>query len=226
MITLRIPRAMGLNINLANWMTRIMGRLPGAEGPKRRLFQAAMRLGLKQVDWLHADHVIARHRLRALRDIFSDAGRQTLQLLFPGQDLGFGYPKGWVFGKDRTAGAQPSLFDFKPALRRGGRMPHFWLEDNNGRPISVLDLPTRMMAAGGAPCCILLRRGKAKRTPPNFDRIADRVLVVVDIFENEVTGDAGFSFHRMRPGFLPPSFEVLLRPDGHIAWLSTICNHS
>jgi hypothetical protein len=82
-----------------------------------------------------------------------------------------------------------------------------------------------MMGVGG-PCCVLLRSGKAKKIPPNFDRIANRVLVVVDLLENEVTGDAGFSFHESRPAFLPPSFEVLLRPDGQIAWLSTTCNHS
>jgi 2-polyprenyl-6-methoxyphenol hydroxylase-like FAD-dependent oxidoreductase len=30
---------------------------------------------------------------------------------------------------------------------------------------------------------------------------------------------AHFSFHRESPYFLPSSFVVLMRPDGHIAWM-------
>lgn len=54
---------------------------------------------------------------------------------------------------------------------------------------------------------------------------AGSLLGVVDHFVNVPVDEhipaqvAYFSFHQKRPVFLPPSFAVLMRPDGHIAWL-------
>ena len=86
-----------------------------------------MRLGLNQVGWLKSKHPIARRRRRAIRKIFEDAKQQTLQLLFPGQDLGFVYSRGWLAERDKSAPVGFAPFVFKRKLEIGGRMPHLLL---------------------------------------------------------------------------------------------------
>jgi 2-polyprenyl-6-methoxyphenol hydroxylase-like FAD-dependent oxidoreductase len=86
--TLKIPAAIGLDLNTANMLKQWIARIPGPQSLRRACFQSAMQLGLKQVDWLKSNFIIARRRLQAVGRIFEDAKQQTLQLLFPGQDLG------------------------------------------------------------------------------------------------------------------------------------------
>jgi hypothetical protein len=221
--TLLVPNAIGLNLNSANLLSRGIERIPGPQALKRACFHAAMQLGLKQVNWLKSNYLIFRRRRQAVRTIFEDAKHQTLQLLFPGQDLGFVYKEGWLAGGDISGTDQLDPLTFEPDLKLGGRMPHFWLADRNGQKISVLDLPSLMIGADRLPCYVLLIAGKAEMTPNVFDVIQIRQFqptVVAEIrLRSELHSKTHFSFHREIPLFLPSSFAVLIRPDGHIAWM-------
>jgi hypothetical protein len=88
-----------LDLNTAKGLSRWIERIPGPHTLKGVCFLAAMRLGLKQIDWLKSNKTIGSHRRRALCSIFEDAKHKSLQLLFPGQDLGFVYEKGWLTGR-------------------------------------------------------------------------------------------------------------------------------
>ena len=146
----------------------------------------AMRLGLKQVDWLKSNHLIAKHRRRVVCKIFSDAKQQTLQLLFSGQDLGFTYRKVWLVGQNMAAADQ--MNPFAPELKIGGRIPHFWLGDKNGQRISVLNLPTIVMGADGLPFYIMLRAGKEKMAIKDFNELSDQRIVSVSLSQSETPG--------------------------------------
>jgi hypothetical protein len=222
-ITLKIPAAIGLDLNNANMLNQWIARIPGPQSLRRACFIAAMHLGLKQVDWLQSNFIIARRRLQAVGRIFEDAKQQTLQLLFPGQDLGFVYRKGWLAGRDKSVTDRFDPLEFEPGLIVGGRMPHFWLDDKAGRQISVLDLPSLMIGPDRLPCYVLLVDGKADIDSQIFDVTKDRKFhPLINAIINsrlELPGAAHFSYCQGRPVFLPPSFAVLIRPDGHIAWL-------
>lgn len=222
-ISLRVPKAIGLDLQTANRLSRLIERIPGPCTIKRAVFRASMRLGLKQVDWLKAKHAIARRRRLALHNIFQDAKQQTLQLLFPGQDLGIVYRKGWLSGQDEAAAIRLDPFDYKPVLQTGGRMPHFWLENEHGLRISVLDLPSLMIGPEGMPLYVKLMDGDGEIFPKDFEAIEDmmfRPAAIVKIGSlSNVHSKVHFSFYPKRPEFLSRNFVVLMRPDGHIAWL-------
>ena len=145
------------------------------------------------------------------------------QLLFRGQDLGFVYKEGWLAGPDIHGTDQLDSLTFEPDLKLGGRMPHFWLADRDGQKISVLDLPSLMIGADRLPCYVFLIAGKAEKTSKIFDVTNNRNFQPIAIAEigmqSELQSKAQFSFHRESPYFLPSSFAVLMRPDGHIAWM-------
>ena len=223
--TLLIPRALGLDLNTANLLSRWMDRIPGPRALKHVCFHAAMQLGLKQIDWLTSSHFIGRHRRRAVRTVFEDAKNQTLQLLFPGQDLGFAYKQGWLAGRNKSGADQFDPFTFEPAFRLGGRIPHFWLVNRDDQKFSVLDLPLLMMGKDYMPCYVMLIAGKADQTPGAYDVTQNsefQPIVIAEIKQqSELKSKTHFSFPRIKPSFLPPHFAVLMRPDGHIAWLHT-----
>jgi hypothetical protein len=198
---------------------RLIRRLPEWHRLKRSLFQAAMHLGLKQVDWLKSDHLLARYRQRAIHKIFSDAKHQTLQLLFPGQDMGFVYGTGGLIGQKTRVRDRMNPFVLKPELRIGGRIPHFWLVDHNGRRKSALDLPTMVLDSDRVPKYVLLQAGKIQVTEREIDLPIGQSIVTVCISQSGSTAKNHYMYHIKRPAYLPPSFAVLIRPDGHIAWL-------
>ena len=218
-ITLKIPSAIGLNMKMLFRLNSLIRRLPELHRLKRSFFQAAMRLGLKQVDWLKSDHPVARYRRRAIHKIFSKAKHQTLQLLFPGQDIGFVYEKGWLFGQKSGLRDYMDPFTFEPGLKIGGRLPHFWLVDNDGRRKSVLDLPTIMLDSEKDPKYVMLQTGKTQIAERYLDQLPGRSIVSVRISQGESAKNDHFRFYLERPAFLPSSFAILIRPDGHIAWL-------
>ena len=218
-MTLRIPSAIGLHLNLANRLNNLINCLPGFHGLKRILFQSAMRLGLKQVNWLKSAHPIARYRQRKLRSIFDNVKHQTLQLLFPGQDMGFVYEKGWLFGHKTETRSQLNPYVFKPELKVGGRVPHFWLVDKNGRQLSVLDLPSMMQGSERNPKYVMLQDGRMKSADLKIDEFADQPYATVYISQSGLPEQANFIYYLKKPDFLPKSFAILIRPDGHIAWL-------
>ncbi len=223
--TLLIPSKIGLNLKTANRLSRWIGCLPVPPALKRACFQTAMLLGLKQIDWLKSNGAFVRRRRRAVGNIFKDVKQQTLQLLFPGQDLGFGYEAGWLSGRGKSAIDRFDPLEFKANLKLGGRMPHFWLDDIDGKQISVLDLPSLMIGEDRQPRYVMLVAGKADMAAKIHDVTKDskfHPIVIVEIIGHaQLKDEASFSFHHKRPDFLPPSFAVLMRPDGHIAWLHT-----
>jgi hypothetical protein len=172
----------------------------------------------QQIEWLKFNSPIARRRRRAVHKIFSDAKRQTLQLLFPGQDLGFTYTAGWLFGQNRNETASLDPFVFRPQLIVGGRMPHFWLVDHRGRRISTLDLPRRMMKAESLPCYVLLKAGNLKTDFHEFSGLKKQSIANVSVSGNQGHDKYHFSYDSDRPAFLPKAYAILIRPDGHIAW--------
>ncbi|MGD8647889.1 MAG: FAD-dependent monooxygenase [Desulfobacterales bacterium] len=223
--TLLIPRAIGLNWKSANLLCRWLDRIPAPHALKQICFDTAMRLGLNQINWLKGNHFIGRHRRQALRKIFKNAKLKTLQLLFPGQDLGFAYKQGWLAGRNNSAADQFDPFTFEPAFKLGGRIPHFWLVDRDGHKLSVLDLPLLMMGKDDIPCYVMLIAGKTDRAPEVYDVTQNsefQPIIIAEIKQlSELKSKTHFSFHQDRPVFLPPYFSVLIRPDGHIAWLHT-----
>jgi 2-polyprenyl-6-methoxyphenol hydroxylase-like FAD-dependent oxidoreductase len=221
LLTLRIPRAIGLNIVTVNGLIRFISHWPDLFMLKRLLFRGAMRLGLKQIEWLKFNSPITRRRQRAIHKIFSDAKRQTLQLLFPGQDLGFTYTNGWLFGQSMNETESLDPLVFKPLLVIGGRMPHFWLIDVRGRRISTLDLPRRMMKAEALPCYVLLKAGNLKTDINEFKGFNKQSIVDVYVSRKQGNDKHHFSYYLDRPAFLPNAYAVLMRPDGHIAWFKT-----
>jgi 2-polyprenyl-6-methoxyphenol hydroxylase-like FAD-dependent oxidoreductase len=221
--TLRIPSAIGLDLNTANRLSRWINRIPFPQTLKSACFQKAMQLGLKQVDWLKSNHVLAQKRRRAVSKIFIDAKQQTLQLLFPNQDLGFVYKKGWLAGQDKSVKDQFDPLKFTPELKRGGRMPHFWLTDKYGQQISVLDLPSLMIGPDSRPCYVMLVAAESHITSKIFNKAQiakfDPIIMVKIAELRDDQSQGHFSFHQKRPPFVPSPFAILMRPDGHIAWL-------
>ena len=220
--TLEVSSAIGLNLSAANVLSRSLALIPGPKSLKRPVFQTGMRLGLKQVGWLKSNHFIARLRRRALDRIFQDAKRRTLQLLFPGQDLGFIYREGKLDNRDKPFGEHLDPFEFKPGLIVGGRMPHFWIAATDGQRISVLDLPTCMMAADGKPRYVLLsvHDREATKKVDGFEFSEFQPIVKVTISTRaDAELSADYIIQQKIPEGLPESFGVLMRPDGHIAWL-------
>ena len=221
--TLLIPSAIGLNLNTANLLSRWIDCIPGPRALKHTCFHVAMKLGLKQIDWLKSNYSIGRHRRRSVRTVFEDAKHQTLQLLFPGQDLGFVYKEGWLAERDISGTDQLDPLTFESDLKLGGRVPHFWLVDRDGRKFSVLDLPLLMMGTDYIPCYVMLIAGKTEPTPELYDVTQNREFQPIIFAEikqqSELKSKTHFSFPQNRPVFLPPYFAVLTRPDGHIAWL-------
>ena len=220
-LTLRIPKAIGLNYGMIKRLLQFISCWPQLYPLKRRLFHLVLRLGLKQVEWLKFNFSLARRRRRAVHKIFSDAKRQTLQLLFPGQDLGFNYTTGWLFGADMNEMGAIDPFVHRPQLKIGGRMPHFWLVDKRDRRVSVLDLPSRMMGASALPAYVLLMAGELKTAVPEIDELTGQPIAKVFVSHIRPLHRNHFSYDRNRPSFLPKSYAILIRPDGHIAWLKT-----
>ena len=56
--TLRIPRALGLDLNTAKLLSRWLDRIPGPRALRHVCFHAAMKLGLKQIDWLKSNFLL------------------------------------------------------------------------------------------------------------------------------------------------------------------------
>ncbi len=221
--TLEVSNAIGLDLTTANWLSRMLDRIPGPQSVKSCLFQTAIRLGLQQVKWLKSHHVIARRRRNAISHIFKNARKQTLQLLFPGQDLGFIYTKGFLIGAKTSNMDQFDPFAFQPELRVGGRLPHFWIVDKNGNRMSVLDLPSLMSADAGMPLHVLLVIGlekkDIKKCKDTIETLIPRTKYTITKLDSDFQGETQFTFHHPSPAFLPASFAVLIRPDGHIGWM-------
>jgi hypothetical protein len=223
--TLAVPRAMGLNPGAAGVLHYLLDRIPGPLPVKRALFTAAMTLGLKQIILLRSNSAIARHRKRSLMAIFRDAKNQTLQLLFPGQDLGFCYaPQSTDRLIENAFTADP--FKYMPSLRLGGRMPHFWIQEKAGKRLSVLDLPWLMMGIDRIPRHIMIIMGAADQTLQKKvemqTTMAHPATLVFIGTPSEPSGSISFHFNGDKPPFFPRTAAIMMRPDGHIQWFETL----
>jgi 2-polyprenyl-6-methoxyphenol hydroxylase-like FAD-dependent oxidoreductase len=103
--TLAVPRALGLNPFLGPSAAPSPRSNTGSPSGKAGVFCRHHGAGMKQINWLRSDHFIARYRQRKLDAIFKNAKSQTLQLLFPGQDLGFIYAPAGSTGNSKHAAA-------------------------------------------------------------------------------------------------------------------------
>ena len=219
--TLAVPRALGLNPSLARLLHRLLNRIPAPLPAKRAFFATTMAAGMSQINWLKSDHSIARYRLRALGTIFKNAKSQTLQLLFPGQDLGFTYAlEGTTCPTNDAAAVDP--FEYTPSLQLGGRMPHFWIVSDTGKQLSVLDLPRLMMENDRLPHHIMIVVGAAdqhlqKKVEMQAAMMNPTTIVFIDT-PCIHSGAIRFNFDGDIPRFLPHIAAVLMRPDGHIQW--------
>ncbi len=220
--TLAVPRALGLNPCLAGLLQRLLNRIPAPLPAKRAFFAVAMGAGLEQINWLRTDQIIARYRRRTLKSIFHNAKSQTLQLLFPGQDLGVTYaPAGATRPAVDAATADPT--QYTPSLRIGGRMPHFWIVRDTGQPLSVLDLPRLLMDDDRIPQHILIFTGATDhRFEEGVEMHKDQLKPYRTVFIGAPPAPPGaihFRYHGDKPVFLPRTAAILMRPDGHIEWL-------
>lgn len=219
--TLAVPRALGLNPCLAALLQRLLNRIPAPLAAKRALFAVAMGAGLQQINWLRTDQIISRYRRRTLRSIFDNAKSQTLQLLFPGQDVGVTYaPAGTTRPAVDAATDDPT--EYTPSLRLGGRMPHFWIVRDTGQSLSVLDLPRLMMDDDGIPQYILMLTGAADHqfaggTEMQTDHLNPYRTVFISA-SSVPPGAIHFRYYGDKPVFLPRTAAILMRPDGHIEW--------
>lgn len=218
--TCNVPNALGLSPMIADGLNRLVQRLPIPQVSKRHLFAAVMALGLRQVGWLQGAHVIARRRKRAIDAIFADWQNRTLRLLFPGQDIGFVYGAQGANELDINP-ADP--FGYTPRLRVGARMPHFWINSPSGKCISSLDLPSLLVGEDAVPRHILVASGVSRTELKACEEAAPLALTGFSKVRIHAQPDASrqrqFTYFGSRPLFLPRSFVVLMRPDGHIAWL-------
>jgi hypothetical protein len=220
--TLKIPATIGLNFGAVKLLNRGLKWLPVPSSLKGFVFSSAVQLGLLQVDILKSDNLLSRIRYRALAEIFANPN-QTLQLLFPRQDLGIVYIDGWKSGKVTTDFYESDSLEFTPELLVGGRLPHFWLMESMEKRISSLDLPSLMIQPNGTPEYLLLHCGKISKEFYEFEhelREKHSPLKIVSISEDE-SRSSDYIYLGSKPEFLPSSFTLILRPDGHIAWLST-----
>ena len=219
--TLLVPAAMGLNPSVAKTLHRLCARLPGPLTIRQALFAAALKIGLRQVAWLDADHAIARYRERTLAAIFDDAKHRTLQLLFPGQDLGFCYAPAKT-ARCRVSATEADPLNYTPRLRTGGRMPHFWIYGATNNRVSVLDLPSLMINDDGLPQHVMIMLDAAdpvlrEKAGKQTERAHPTTMVTVGMASAPPKAHQ-FQFNGTKPAFLPSSAAILMRPDGHIQW--------
>ena len=223
--TLEVAAAIGLDWRAVRWTRKVVGRAPLPAAMRKRVFDTIMQLGRKQVRLLQGDNPIGRFRRRRVQKLFSFPDR-TLRMRFQRQDLGTIYRNGWRQPRcdaDRHSRVAPP---FRPAFEAGARIPHFQLRPSgagNRELISSLDLTTTLGHRYGEPVHLLLVFGPAATTSRQLmDMIDSRFepLAVVPIgaaaggdwsADFRIAGDAG-PF-----GSLP--LAVLLRPDGHLAWV-------
>ena len=133
-----------------------------------------------------------------------DAQREHFDML--GLDLGQHYERGALV-PDGTPPPAPatSTFDFVPSTRPGSRMPHAWVEGEDGR-VSTLDLvdpsrPTVICGAGGARWI-----AAAESLGLAAHAIGDGAAMSDPRGEWQAISGIG------------PDGVLLVRPDGHVAW--------
>ncbi len=222
--TLRAAAAIGLDWRAARWMQKALARLPLSMALRRRLFQAGIQLGLSQIRLLNGNNPIGRFRRRRFSDLMKTP-EQMLPMRFTRQDLGAVYRGGWLEEEPGTDGGPWSAPAFRVGFETGARLPHFWLQPSGGgtrSEISSLDLSTRAARGHAGPAYTLLLFGREAVAPRNLTALIDPRFTPLEIVRIAESGtqDADADFVRAGNDGLAPPPAVLLRPDGHLAWVA------
>jgi hypothetical protein len=192
---------------------------------RRKIFDTAYRIGLSQVKLLNKDNNVANIRHQDLDAIFSDP-KKTLSIRFPQLDLGSIYRRGFLEKSRETETDTVDSIGFSPKLTVGQRLPHFWLMKPDGNleeKLSSLDLSASAVTDDGRPCHLLLILGIERRRLRDVEKqLLNKFSPLKKIYLSGVDHpnlDAVFSLAEDNSSFLSPQFAVLVRPDGHVAWL-------
>jgi hypothetical protein len=224
-ITTTVPAAIGLEPGAVKLLDLAVRWTPLPGFLRRKIFDTALRIGLAQVKLLKKDNIVANIRRQDLEAIFSDP-KKTLSMRFPQLDLSSIYRCGFLQKSKETETDSADSAGFSPRLTVGQRLPHFWLADSVGKhnqKFSSLDLTAKARETEGRTFHVLLifdvpqssvkiyeRQLLNKFTPMKTIRISDA---------NDMPGDVVFASGEDSPSFLPARFAVVIRPDGHVAWL-------
>ena len=224
-ITTTVPAAIGLEPGAVKLLDLAVRWTPLPGFLRRKIFDTALRIGLAQVKLLKKDNIVANIRRQDLEAIFSDP-KKTLSMRFPQLDLGSVYRSGFLEKSKETETDTVDSACFSPRLTAGQRLPHFWLADSGGKQnqkFSSLDLTARAGETEVRTFHVLLildvsqsrvkiyeRQLLNKFTPMKTIRLSDA---------NGMPGDVFFASGEDIPSFLPARFAVVIRPDGHVAWL-------
>ncbi len=144
----------------------------------------------------------------------------------PQLDLGSIYQRGFLEKSKKSETDSGSSAGFNPKLTVGQRLPHFWLADSGGkhnRKFSSLDLTARAAETEGRTFHILLIYDMSHSRVEKFERkLLNKFAPLKKIHlsnDKGMPGDVVFAPGEDIPSFLPDSFAVIIRPDGHVAWL-------
>ena len=166
-------------------------------------------------------------RRKDLQELFTDP-RKTLAMRFPQLDLGSAYPRGFLEESTANETGSDDTSKFIPKLMIGGRLPHFWLLKPGGKStekFSSLDLAATAAEKDGRPFHVLLTSGIAQQRVNDLAiRLQNRFYPFKKIYfsgNDALSDETVFAFAGDTPAFLPTRFAVLVRPDGHVAWMET-----
>eukprot|EP00742_Colponemidia_sp_Colp-10_P013278 GILJ01014991.1.p1 GENE.GILJ01014991.1~~GILJ01014991.1.p1 ORF type:complete len:640 (+),score=86.21 GILJ01014991.1:34-1953(+) len=236
---LNIPKALGLEPTAAQAAVSLVDSLPFLSNEIRTgLVESALAIGRSQMHLIGSWNPLGTYRLQRIQELIRN--RQTLQLLYMNQDIGFRYERGaFVTRRDRESLASPPPltrpFDFSPSVLPGYRMPHIWLRDvKTGRNISTVDLSWDISEARLPIFIIFLVEWTLEHVRQVSSAVSQfgvpvRVVVLVkDAAECAGLESSQISvLQSLRPSTDDPRDLwnlngnrvkwVLIRPDGHIA---------
>ena len=226
-ITTAVPAAIGLEPQALKLLDLAVRWTPLPGFFRRKIFDTALRIGLAQVKLLGKDNIVGNIRRKDLQELFTDP-RKTLAMRFPQLDLGSAYPRGFLEESTAIESGSDDTSRFIPKLTVGGRLPHFWLSKPGGKStekLSSLDLAATATEKDGRPFHALLTSGIAQQRVNDLAiRLQNRFYPLKKIYfsgNDTLPDETVFAFAGDTPSFLPTRFAVLVRPDGHVAWMET-----
>ena len=137
---LKIPNALGLPPLAADILRDAVSALPSIfpGSLRKNILEAGLSVGRAQCGTLlTTDNPLGAARRATVRSMCEDPNG-TLRLQFPKEDVGFSYER---VGRDGVA----KLYE-PGTLKVGVRVPHAWLEMENGEKISTIDVVNRDMS--------------------------------------------------------------------------------
>jgi 2,4-dichlorophenol 6-monooxygenase len=226
-ITTAVPAAIGLEPQALKLLDLAVRWTPLPGFFRRKIFDTALRIGLAQVKLLGKDNIVGNIRRKDLQELFTDP-RKTLAMRFPPLDLGSAYPRGFLEESIAIETGSDDTSKFIPKLMVGGRLPHFWLLKpgvKSTEKFSSLDLAATSAEKDGRPFHVLLTSGIAQQRVNDLAKKLQKKFYplkkITFSADGHLSAEAVFAFTGDTPSFLPPRLAVLIRPDGHVAWMET-----